>query len=82
MMERVYLKQEPVDIEPAWRELTNLAERSAKGWQDVYLAVFALQSNLRIVTFDRGFRTYPDLPLTVVKNESHRLKGMQLSFLN
>ncbi len=50
MMERVYLKQEPVDIEPAWRELTNLAERSAKGWQDVYLAVFALQSNLRIAS--------------------------------
>lgn len=65
--ERVCLEHEPMDIEPAWRKLTSRAERSPKVWQDAYLAAFALQSKLRIVTFDQGFRVYPDLPVTVLE---------------
>ncbi|MEF8943101.1 MAG: TA system VapC family ribonuclease toxin [Desulfohalobiaceae bacterium] len=65
--ERVYLEHEPADIEPAWRELTNREERSPRIWQDAYLAAFAQQSNLRIVTFDQGFKAYPGLPVTVLE---------------
>ena len=32
-------------------------------WTDAYLAAFAQQANLRMVTFDKGFARYADLVL-------------------
>jgi len=58
MDERVLYLDEPPTVEASWRGYTSTRSRSPKVWNDAYLAAFALESGLEIVTFDRGFRGY------------------------
>lgn len=53
-----FLPIEPIGLAAAWRE--NIATRSAtpKLWMDAFLAAWAQSSNLALVTFDTGFKSY------------------------
>lgn len=45
---------EPRKIEPLLRALTSNASASPKNWMDAYLAAFAEEAGLTLVTFDRA----------------------------
>ncbi|MBW1801540.1 MAG: PIN domain-containing protein [Deltaproteobacteria bacterium] len=64
--ERVYYMEEPEELEQAWRSYTINKKYSPKVWNDAYLAAFSQKSDLKIVTFDRGFRYYRDTEITVL----------------
>ena len=53
---RVIFLEESPNIDPAFRSLSNQRRPSPKTWSDSYLAAFAAVSDLRLVTFDRGFQ--------------------------
>lgn len=53
--ERVLFLQEPPSLEAAFRALSSQRSANSKIWADAYLAAFAQVSNMRFVTFDRGF---------------------------
>lgn len=55
---RTVFKQEPAELESAWRRLTENAGASHDRWTDAYLAAFAQAADLELVTFDRGFSEY------------------------
>lgn len=42
----------------AWPEVADQKVSSPKRWMDGYLAAFAIAEKLRLVTFDRGFRSF------------------------
>jgi toxin-antitoxin system PIN domain toxin len=48
------LIDEPAQIEPAFRSLTQKPRSSAKEWADPYLAAFSMAAGLRLVTFDQA----------------------------
>jgi len=48
------LIDEPPDIDPPFRRLTESKEASTKQWADGYLAAFAETAGLTLVTFDRA----------------------------
>jgi toxin-antitoxin system PIN domain toxin len=64
--ERVYFMQEPEELERAWRSFTSNRVYSHKVWNDAYLVAFAQKANLRVVTFDQGFRSYEAVKVTVI----------------
>jgi uncharacterized protein len=51
---RAKLIEEPDEIDPLFRHLTNRDEVSTKQWADAYLAAFAEAANVTMVTFDRA----------------------------
>ena len=53
--ERVSFLDEPVEVEPAFRGLTQSRQAAPKDWADSYLAAIALAAQLTLVTFDRDF---------------------------
>ncbi|MGE3311581.1 MAG: TA system VapC family ribonuclease toxin [Limisphaerales bacterium] len=55
---RVGWSDEPPGVEDHWFKLAGLATPSPKRWMDAYLAAFALAGDLRLVTFDSGFRQH------------------------
>ena len=64
--DRVTFENEPPAVEAEWRRLTGEESFSAKIWNDAFLAAFARTAALELVTFDRGFRRYPGLPLRLL----------------
>jgi toxin-antitoxin system PIN domain toxin len=54
--DRVAFLEEPPGLDRRFRALTRLKSASPKVWADAYLAAFAGQSQLTLVTFDRAFR--------------------------
>jgi Predicted nucleic acid-binding protein, contains PIN domain len=56
--ERIAFVREPLDLDPKLR-MTRSREASPKLWADAYLAAFAHAAGLRLVTFDRAFRSKP-----------------------
>lgn len=67
--ERVYFMQEPEELERAWRRFTSKRVYSHKVWSDAYLVAFAQKANLRVVTFDQGFRSYEAVKVTVISSK-------------
>lgn len=57
---------EPEGLGERIRAHTFERERSASLWTDAYLAAFAQQAKVRLVTFDRGFRRFEELDLIVL----------------
>jgi toxin-antitoxin system PIN domain toxin len=53
--ERISFLDEPAEIEPAFRGLTQSSQAAPKDWADSYLAAFALAAQLTLVTFDQAF---------------------------
>ena len=54
--DRVGFVEEPADLDPIFRSLSQLQRPAPKDWADSYLAAFAIASQLTIVTFDRVLR--------------------------
>jgi|SRR5260370_35378425 len=57
--ERIAFMAEPQDLDPKLRMFTRSREASPKLWADAYLAAFASAAGLRLVTFDKAFRSKP-----------------------
>jgi uncharacterized protein len=53
----VILLEEPAAIEPSFRTFSQQTRPAPKDWADSYLAAFASVLNLRLVSFDQGFRS-------------------------
>jgi toxin-antitoxin system PIN domain toxin len=54
---RISFLPEPEDLEREFRSRTRLSTRSPKVWADAYLMAFASVAGLKIITFDRGFKS-------------------------
>lgn len=54
---------EPPGVEHAMRTHTTAARVRSTDWTDAYLAAFASQAGLRVVSFDKGFAQYSGLTL-------------------
>jgi len=55
---RVGFLREPANIDWNLRRLTKASTPSAGIWTDAYLAALSLEANLRLVTMDRGLRSF------------------------
>jgi toxin-antitoxin system PIN domain toxin len=63
---RIQFSEEPRDLETQWLAYARGPVSSPKRWMDAYLAAFAQRARMCIVTFDRGFLTFPGLDLIVL----------------
>jgi hypothetical protein len=57
---------EPVGLEPSWKELAVRKTASPKLWMDAYLAAFARAGRYSLVTTDAAFRQFRGLDLLVL----------------
>ncbi len=57
---------EPVGVEPSWKELAVGRTASPKLWRDAYLAAFARAGRYSLVTTDAAFRQFRGLDLVVL----------------
>lgn len=57
---------EPLGLDHLWRRLTTTRSYSPKVWNDAYLAAFAMAGALTLVTFDKAFRSVPDLEIQLL----------------
>ena len=64
--ERVNFMREPEGLERAWRVCTRNRGYSHRVWSDAYLVAFARTANLKIATFDQGFREYNTIRVTIL----------------
>ncbi|MGB6159526.1 MAG: TA system VapC family ribonuclease toxin [Acidobacteriaceae bacterium] len=55
--ERIAFASEPDGLEPPFRKASQLPSASPKVWADAYLLGFAAAANLKLVTFDRAFKS-------------------------
>jgi toxin-antitoxin system PIN domain toxin len=55
--DRVEFLEEPFELEPIFRGMSQLQRPAPKDWADSYLAAFAAASQLTLVTFDRSLRS-------------------------
>lgn len=55
--DRISYVDEPAGLERAFRGASRLGTASPKVWADAYLAAFASTANLKLVTFDRAFKS-------------------------
>jgi toxin-antitoxin system PIN domain toxin len=53
--------EEPKGVFARWRRLADLATSSPKRWMDAYLAAFAMEAGLKLVTGDGDFNSFPGL---------------------
>jgi len=60
---RVIFLTEPPSVETSFRSLAQATAPSRALWTDAFLAAFALENKLRLVTFDQGFSGFPRLDL-------------------
>ena len=65
--DRFRYRAEPDAIEVALRRFTQIRQISPRLWQDAYLAAFAVTADLQLVSFDRGFRQFAGLELTLLE---------------
>jgi toxin-antitoxin system PIN domain toxin len=61
-----FREDEPVGVEPLWKELALRGTASPKLWMDAYLAAFALAGRYQMVTTDVAFRQFRGLDLQVL----------------
>jgi len=66
---RMRFVDESVGFEAEFRLLSAAFGRQPKRWQDAYLATFALTIDLELVTFDTGFRSFPNLRHHILEPE-------------
>lgn len=55
---QVAWREEPPGVFAQWRSLAALDSASPKVWMDAYLAAFAMQAGLQMVTLDRDFKNF------------------------
>ena len=56
-----FVAVEPPGLESRWKAFALRDTASPKLWMDAYLAAFALEAGLRLVTTDRAFHQFPGL---------------------
>jgi toxin-antitoxin system PIN domain toxin len=66
---RVGFTEEPKGVEALWRRFCARPSVSPKLYMDSYLAAFAIASQLRVVTIDRGFQQFNDIDVITLTNE-------------
>jgi len=59
----VGFRDEPPNLLPRWKSYADLATSSPKRWMDAYLAAFAVEAGLELVSGDTAFKAFADLPL-------------------
>ena len=57
--DRIAFLDEPAGLEARFRSFARSPHAAPKLWADAYLAAFASSAGLRLVTFDKGFRSKP-----------------------
>jgi toxin-antitoxin system PIN domain toxin len=57
----VELLDEPLGVEDPWERFATAGRTSPNLWTDAYLAAFAVQAGLRLVSFDKGFSRFDGL---------------------
>src|SRR5260221_9152671 len=71
-MEEVYgdpavgYAEEPPAMRSVWFRLAKRSTASPNLWMDAYLAAFAIAGRMRMVTFDRAFKQFAGLEVTVL----------------
>jgi toxin-antitoxin system PIN domain toxin len=58
---RFRFADEPAGLDERLRSLSSAFVHEPKRWQDACLAAFALAADAELVTFDRGFQSFPGL---------------------
>ena len=60
--------EEPLSLETRWFEFAKLGTPAPLRWMDAYLAALAIESGMRYVTFDKGFKKFapPGLDLLLL----------------
>ena len=66
----IFFAAEPPGIDSLWREFTPAARSGSNFWTDVYLAAFAKATGYTLVTFDRGFGRYRNIPLEILGKQN------------
>lgn len=61
-----YRADEPVGVQPIWKQLAMRRTASPKLWMDAYLAAFALAGRYSMVTTDAAFLQFRGLDLLVL----------------
>ena len=56
-----FYADEPADLESHWKQLALRETASPKLWMDAYLAAFAINARLQLVTTDEDFRQFRGL---------------------
>ena len=56
----------PAGLESRWHQFAENPQPAPKRWMDAYLAAFAIDAGLRLVTFDQGFRSYQGLDVMLL----------------
>jgi predicted nucleic acid-binding protein len=57
--DRVALIPEPQGLDPRLRSMSRIRLPTPQLWADAYLAAFAVSAGLKLVTFDKAFRSKP-----------------------
>ena len=63
---RVFFEHEPPELEAVWTGMMNHPTAGHSSWTDAYIAAFARRCDYEMVTFDRGFRRWNELTLTLL----------------
>jgi len=63
---RVVFLAEPTGLEKSYRELTQSPFPSREAWTDAYLAAFAIERKVHLITFEGGFKRFLGLQFTVL----------------
>ena len=65
---RVTFVSEPLEVESAFRRLTQRRDAAINVWTDAYLAALAKTRGLTIVSFDQGFRSLDGVDTLILSN--------------
>jgi toxin-antitoxin system PIN domain toxin len=65
--ERVEFIADPENLDAVFPEMLSHPKPASKAVNDAFLAAFAVAANLRLVTFDAGFRQYKRLDLSLLE---------------
>jgi toxin-antitoxin system PIN domain toxin len=63
---RVFFEYEPPELESVWTAMMSHPGAGPSSWTDAYIGAFAKRCDYQMVTFDRGFRRWTDLALTLL----------------
>lgn len=72
---RFRFADEPEGLELYLRSLSSSFASQPKRWQDAWLAAFALAVDAELVTFDKGFRSFPNLRYRILSLEGDATHG-------
>ena len=67
---QIRFASEPPEIKNLWREFTPAAQSGTNFWTGAYLAAFAKSTGYTLVTFDRGFARYRNIPLEILSKQT------------